>query len=194
MCEWDNRTITAERVGEGSSSRIRSSPVSMIEKVRDVLRPRASSISVASTSRTAPLSVNRPSPLREKGVVPDPLVPRSISRPSPARIWANRNPRPSPISGIVNAELVPVILERERLGQIALRAVRNRPKWRAFHCLIAEPIKAHFLVPLDHCASADGCAGNSPGSTTSAPSHSDSERIAVSGRYLAACGSELIPR
>ena len=52
-------------------------------------------------SRTAPFRVRRPSPKREWGVWPEPLVPRSSNRPVPAsRSWANRNPRPSPRSGL----------------------------------------------------------------------------------------------
>ena len=56
--------MTAERVGEGSSPRINASPVSISEKVLEVLTPSASSISVANISRTPPFSVSRPSPSR----------------------------------------------------------------------------------------------------------------------------------
>ena len=59
-----SRTSTAERVGEGSSLRSSASPVSISEKVFEVSTPSASSISVASTSRTPPFSVSRPSPKR----------------------------------------------------------------------------------------------------------------------------------
>ena len=59
-----SRTSTAERVGEGSSPRSSASPVSISEKVFEVSTPSASSISVASTSRTPPFSVSRPSPKR----------------------------------------------------------------------------------------------------------------------------------
>ena len=44
------------------------SPVSIRLKLREVRTPSASSISVASTSRTPPFSVRRPSPLRDQGV------------------------------------------------------------------------------------------------------------------------------
>ncbi len=36
ICEWLSRTSTAERVGEGSSPRTSSSPVSTTEKVLEV--------------------------------------------------------------------------------------------------------------------------------------------------------------
>jgi hypothetical protein len=61
---WLSRTSTAERVGEGSSPRCSASPVSISEKVLLVFTPSASSISVASISRTPPFSVSRPSPPR----------------------------------------------------------------------------------------------------------------------------------
>ena len=61
---WLSRVSTAERVGEGSSPRTSASPVSNSAKLFDVLTPSASSISVASTSRTPPLSVSRPSAWR----------------------------------------------------------------------------------------------------------------------------------
>ena len=92
--------MTAERVGLGSSPRSSASPVSISEKVREVGTLSASSISLASTSRTPPLSVSRPSPKRLHGVCPDPLVPRSSSRPSRSRSWAKVKPRPSPRSGL----------------------------------------------------------------------------------------------
>jgi hypothetical protein len=61
---WLSRTSTADRVGEGSSLRSSGSPVSISEKVLLVSAPSASSISVASTSRTPPFRVSRPSPNR----------------------------------------------------------------------------------------------------------------------------------
>ena len=89
MWLWESRVSTPERVGLGSSLRCRSSPVSISEKVREVGTPSASNIAVASTSRTPPLRVSRPSPARDQGVGPDPLVPRSSSRSVPAsRSWA----------------------------------------------------------------------------------------------------------
>ena len=69
-------------LGDGSSLRASRSPVSTKLKDFDVSTPRASSISVARTSRTPPLRVRRPSPLRDQGVWPLPFVPRSRSRPS----------------------------------------------------------------------------------------------------------------
>ena len=51
-------------IGDGSSPRHSSSPVSTIENVLLVFTPSASSISVASSSRTAPFSVSRPSAVR----------------------------------------------------------------------------------------------------------------------------------
>ena len=54
----------AARVGEGSSPRSSASPVSISEKLLLVSTPSASSISVASTSRTPPFNVSRPSPKR----------------------------------------------------------------------------------------------------------------------------------
>ena len=62
-----------------------ASPVSISEKVFEVSTPSASSISVARISRTPPLSVSRPSPTRDQGVWPEPLVPRSSRRPSASR-------------------------------------------------------------------------------------------------------------
>ena len=101
ICECDSRTSTLERVGEGSSPRISASPVSIRLKVLEVLTPSASSISVARISRTPPFSVSRPSPRRDQGVRPLPLVPRSSRRPSSAsRNCAKRKPRPSPRSGL----------------------------------------------------------------------------------------------
>ncbi len=64
MWPWLSRVSTAERVGEGSSPRSSASPVSNSAKLFDVLTPSASSISVASTSRTPPFSVSRPSAWR----------------------------------------------------------------------------------------------------------------------------------
>ena len=85
----DRRVSTAERVGLGSSLRCRFSPVSTSENAREVGTPNASSISAASTSRTPPFKVSRPSAVRDHGVVPDPLVARSSSRFVPAsRSWA----------------------------------------------------------------------------------------------------------
>ena len=73
------------RVGDGSSLRASSSPVSIRLKVFEVSTPSASSIEVASSSRTPPLRVSRPSPPRDQGVRPVPLVPRSSSLPSASR-------------------------------------------------------------------------------------------------------------
>ncbi len=63
LCE--SRVSTAERVGLGSSLRCSASPVSISEKLFEVGTPSASSMAVASTSRTPPFSVSRPSPKRE---------------------------------------------------------------------------------------------------------------------------------
>src|SRR3546814_1110626 len=60
------RSITAARVGEGSSLRSSASPVSTMEKVFELLTPSASSISVAKISRTPPFSVSLPSPKRSE--------------------------------------------------------------------------------------------------------------------------------
>ena len=77
---WLSRVSTALRVGDGSSPRVSASPVSNKAKLREVSTPSASSISVASTSRTPPFNVSRPSPRRLHGVCPLPLVPKSSKR------------------------------------------------------------------------------------------------------------------
>ena len=57
----DSRTMTADRVGDGSSCRSRSSPVSISDRIRQVGTPRLSSMAAASASRAPPFSVSRPS-------------------------------------------------------------------------------------------------------------------------------------
>ena len=118
MWPWLRRVSTAERVGEGSSPRTSSSPVSNKAKVFDVLTPSASSISVASTSRTPPLSVSRPSAVRLYGVWPEPLVPRSSRRPFVIAELGEEEAAAVADVGIVHPELVAVIAERERLGRL----------------------------------------------------------------------------
>ena len=86
----DSRTSTADRVGDGSSPRSSASPVSIRDRARLVGTPCASSMAAASTSRTPPFSVSRPSPDRDQGVWPEPLVPRSSSRPGLALSLAAR--------------------------------------------------------------------------------------------------------
>ena len=93
ICEWLKPHQHAERVGEGSSPRSSSSPVSIRLKLFEVSTPSASSIAVASTSRTPPLRVSRPSAPRDHGVVPLPLVPRSSRRPSAGRAAARTGSR-----------------------------------------------------------------------------------------------------
>ena len=53
--------------------------------------PRASSISVANISRTAPLSVRRPSPRRLYGVCPEPFVPKSNNLFDPSEFGRIKN-------------------------------------------------------------------------------------------------------
>ena len=126
MWPWLSRVSTAERVGEGSSPRSSSSPVSNKAKLFEVLTPSASSISVARTSRTPPLSVSRPSPRRLHGVVPLPLVPRSSRRPSLVAHLREQEAAAVAEVGIVMAELVAVVAQRERLGQIAGQRLEAR--------------------------------------------------------------------
>ena len=97
---WLSRVRTDERVGEGSSPRTSSSPVSNKAKVFDVLTPSASSISVASTSRTPPFSVRRPSAVPAVGGLARALgaeVEQAV--PIVAQL-GERKPRPSPMSGL----------------------------------------------------------------------------------------------
>src|SRR3954462_11691570 len=68
MGGWLSRTRTEERVGEGSSWRASASPVSIRLKVLEVSTPKASSISLARSSRTPPFRVSRPSGPRDQGV------------------------------------------------------------------------------------------------------------------------------
>ena len=86
----------------------------------EVGTPSASSIAVASTSRTPPFRVSRPSPPRDQGVWPEPLVPRSSSRPGP-RLAQLGEQEAAPVAevGVVDAELVAVVAQRQRLGQVA---------------------------------------------------------------------------
>ena len=79
---WLSRTRTQDRVGEGSSPRERLSPVSDKAEGPARLDAGATAASWLPTARARrPFSVNRPSPPRDQGVWPEPLVPRSISRP-----------------------------------------------------------------------------------------------------------------
>ena len=143
---WLSRTSTAERVGEGSSPRHSSSPVSITEKVLLVLTPSASSISVARISRTAPFSVSRPSPSRLHGVWPDPLVPRS-SRRSLRTVAQLGKQEAAPVAdiGVIVAELVAVIAQRQRLGQIAGQRLETAEMADPFG--IAQPGETDRLVP-----------------------------------------------
>ena len=120
MWLWDSRVSTAERVGLGSSPRCSASPVSIREKEREVGTPSASSMAVASTSRTPPFSVSRPSPSRDQGVRPEPLVPRSSSRPVAGLAQLGEEEAAAVAEvGVVNAELVAVIAHGQRLGLVA---------------------------------------------------------------------------
>ena len=118
MWPWLSRVRTAERVGEGSSPRTSSSPVSNKAKVLDVLTPSASSISVASTSRTPPFRVRRPSAVAAVGRLARALgaeVEQAV--PLVAKLGEGEA---APVADlrVVNAELMAVIAKRERVGQV----------------------------------------------------------------------------
>jgi hypothetical protein len=65
------------------------------------------------------LSVSRPSALRDHGVRPEPLVPRSSSRPRV--VFELREEEAAAVAevGIVELELMPVIAQRQRLLEAA---------------------------------------------------------------------------
>ena len=96
-----SRTSTEERVGEGSSPRISSSPVSIREKaLRGVDAERLQhlgreDLAHAALQRQPAVAGARP------GRAAEPLVPRSSRRPSSRSCsCAKRKPRPSPRSGL----------------------------------------------------------------------------------------------
>ena len=158
---WLSRVSTDERVGEGSSPRTSSSPVSNRAKLFDVLTPSASSISVASTSRTPPLSVSRPSPLRLYGVWPLPLVPRSSRRPAVVAQLGEQEAAAVADLGIVHAELVAVIAQRQRLRQV----VRQRLEAAEMRVPSRPSAKPDPLGPAPVEEARDRTSGNRAGST-----------------------------
>ena len=157
---WLSRTSTADRVGEGSSPRSSASPVSISEKLREVGTPSASSISVARISRTPPFK--RQPPVAEAAV-------RRLARPLGAEVHQPavavaqlREQEAAPVAdiGIVHAELMPVIAQRERLlaaCRAAARSVRNARSIRRRSACRARP-----PPPRGRCGSAGASAGNRP--------------------------------
>ena len=113
-----SRTSTAERVGEGSSLRSSASPVSISEKVFEVSTPSASSISVASTSRTAALQ--RQPAVAEAAVGGLARALGAEIEQAAARVAQLREQEAAAVAdvGIVHPELVAVIAQRERLGEV----------------------------------------------------------------------------
>ncbi len=172
MCPWLSRVSTAERVGEGSSLRSSSSPVSNRAKLRLVGTPSACSISVASTSRTPPFRVSRPSPKRLHGVWPDPLGAK-VHQPACA-IAKLREQEAAPIAKvrIVGAELMAVITQRQRRRKVARQRLEPAEMPRPVDVLqpdlrrrprdsgIAVCTPESSLRAQDHrnCRQAPGCA------------------------------------
>ncbi len=99
----DRRVSTADRVGLGSSPRIRSSPVSTREKAREVgdaqglQHRRGQDLAHPALQGQPPVAGPRPRRLaRALGGQVEQSAGSAISRS-----WANRKPRPSPRSGVV---------------------------------------------------------------------------------------------
>ena len=87
--------------------------------------PSASSISVASTSRTPPFSVSRPSPRATRASGPSPWCRgRAAGRAAVAQLREQEAAAVAEV-GVVDPELVAVIAQRQRLGQIVRAAARS---------------------------------------------------------------------
>ena len=150
--------------GEGSSPRQRDSPVSIKLKVRDVFTPNAWSASAASTSRTPPLRVSRPSPPREirsgTGAFRTEVVNFRHPYPAPDRI---KTPRPSPRKGLYSPKLIAVVTQSEKWlssGELA-------KSFDKVLILNVSRIQTQLLQNIRHCEIGAGAAGNSAAATTS---------------------------
>ena len=122
---WLRRTSTAERVGEGSSLRSSASPVSISEKVFEVSTPSASSISVASTSRIAALEGEPAVAEAAVGRLARALG-AEVEQPSGAVAQLGEQEAAAVADvGIVHAELVAVIAQRQRLRSGCPAAARS---------------------------------------------------------------------
>ncbi len=119
MWLWLSRTRTALRVGDGSSLRSSASPVSTTDSVRDVSTP----------ERLEHLGRQH---LAHRALQRQPAVARAAPRRLPAALGAEVHEPPAVVAalreeeappvaevGVVGAELVAVIAERERLRQAA---------------------------------------------------------------------------
>ena len=115
MCECDRRTSTAERVGEGSSPRIRASPVSIrLKRLRGVDAERLEHLgrehlAHAALEREAAVGAARP---RGRAAA----LGAEIEQAAAAELVHLREQEAAAVAelGIVGAELVAVIAQRQR--------------------------------------------------------------------------------
>ena len=116
---WERRTSTAERVGEGSSPRCSASPVSISEKLREVLTPERlqhlGGEHLAHAALEGEAAVAEAAPRRLPG-----SLGAEVHQPA-ACIAQLREEEAAPVADVrvVHAELVAVIAQRQRLGQRA---------------------------------------------------------------------------
>ncbi len=188
------RTSTAERVGEGSSLRSSASPVSISEKVFEVSTPSASSISVASISRIAALQ--RQPAVAEAAVGRLARALGAEIEQAARRVAQLREQEAAAVAdvGIVHAELMAVIAQRQRLRRDCPGSGAKRAKWRD-PVLVAQRRRGRPPPPSGRCGSAGSSAGNRrprPDRRNPSPSVEDRGFGARYGRP--GCGSVAIRR
>ena len=107
-------------MGDGSSPRMSGSPVlDEAERLRGVHPHRLEHLGGQHLAHSPPLSVSLPSPPRDHGVRPLPLVPRSSRRSRSSCSWAKRKRAAVAELRVVHVELVTVVAQRQRLRQVA---------------------------------------------------------------------------
>ncbi len=132
LCTW--LAATRVKIAPGSRcSRKTTSPVATAASARVVAIPSACMASLTRYSRSTGPSAARPSPLREKGVRPEPLS--WISRRSPKRSIHLAQQDRAPVAELRNelAELMPCVGHGDRVGARAGSGCRKKPPPASAH-------------------------------------------------------------